>query len=159
MRSATIPRGSHVKIPKHLPAIGVVVSLGLFVVAASRYPGGTMSSPTTTGYCWSQNFISSLFAPRALNGAPNPARFVATPALMVLCLSLGLVFVLISTKARSLVHKKTIQIAGIGSMVYGVLVATPMHDLMVTIGLAFSLVAMLATTHLLLVERRWSLFG
>src|SRR5262245_4662327 len=121
----------NVKIPRHLPALGVAVSLGLFVIAASRYPGGTMNSATTVGYSWSQNFISSLFAFRALNGAPNPARLVAGPALMVLCLSLGLAFVLISSRARSRAHGKTIQIAGIGSMVYGALVATRMHDLMV----------------------------
>jgi hypothetical protein len=44
-------------------------------------------------------------------------------------------------------------------MVYGFLVTTPMHDLMVSIGLLFSLVALLATAHLLYIERRWLLFG
>jgi hypothetical protein len=34
-----------------------------------------------------------------------------------------------------------------------------MHDLMVTIGLLFSLVALVATAHALYAERRWLLFG
>lgn len=42
-------------------------------------------------------------------------------------------------------------------MVYSFLVVTRMHDLMVTIGLLFSLVALLATTHMLYADRRWSL--
>jgi uncharacterized membrane protein len=39
------------------------------------------------------------------------------------------------------------------------LAVTPMHDLMVTIGLLFSLAALLAATHVLYSERRWLLFG
>jgi len=34
-----------------------------------------------------------------------------------------------------------------------------MHNLMVNIGLLFSLAALIATTHALYLERRWSLFG
>jgi hypothetical protein len=44
-------------------------------------------------------------------------------------------------------------------MVYAFLVATPMHDLMVSIGLLFSLAALLATAHMLYIERLWLLFG
>jgi hypothetical protein len=42
---------------------------------------------------------------------------------------------------------------------YSFLVVTRMHDLMVTIGLPFSLVALVATAHALYAERRWLLFG
>jgi hypothetical protein len=106
-------------------------------VAAAQYPGGTMDSATNDGYSVAQTFISSLFAARALNGAANPARFVAIPALLVLCASFAVVFHRIAIKARSQAHPKIIQIGGIGTTVYALLVATPMHDLMVSIGLAF----------------------
>jgi hypothetical protein len=44
--------------------------------------------------------------------------------------------------------KKTIDIGGIGAMVYAFLaVATPMHDLLVTVSLVFSLAAILATLY------------
>lgn len=143
----------------HVPAIGIAVGLCLFVVAASYYPGGTTESTSTVGYSWAHNFICSLFAPRALNGAANPARYVAVPAMLLLCVSLGVMFRRISTRVDSRLHKSTIEIGGIGSMVYGFLVVTPMHDLMVTISLLFSVVALLATTHLLSIERRWWLSG
>ena len=141
------------------PVIGIAVALGLFVTATMHYPGGTTESATTVGYSWAHNFISSLFAARALNGAVNTARSYAILAMVPLSLSVGAMFWRISTRVSSRVHRKTIEIAGIGSMVYGFLVVTRMHDLMVTIGLLFSLVALLATTHALYLERRWTLFG
>lgn len=147
------------KFMNHLPVVGIAVALCLFVVAAIHYPGGTMSSASTVGYSWAHNFISSLFAPRALNGAVNPARYIAIPAMLFLCASLGMVFSRISRKARSRAHKKAIEIGGIGAAVYGFLIATPMHNLMISIGLLFSLAALLATTHMLYIERRWWLFG
>ena len=144
---------------KHLPAVGVGIGVGLFVVATTRYPGGTLSSAHTLGYSWSQNYVSSLFAPIALNGEPNGARVFAIAAVVFISASLGFVYNAIAAKAPSRAHQKLIQIAGIGSAVYGFFIATPMHDLMVNISLVFNVVAMIATTHMLYGERRWGLFA
>lgn len=144
---------------RHLPAFGIALGLTLFVVATSRYPGGTLNAANTVGYRWSQNFVSSLFAPRALNGEPNPARFFAIAAVFFISASLGVVYNAISAKAPSRAHRKTVQIAGIGSAVYGFFIATPMHDLMVNISLVFSVIAMIAVTQMLYVQRRRWLFG
>jgi hypothetical protein len=143
----------------HLPAIGIAVALCLFVVAAHCYAGGTADAASTVGFSWAHNFLCSLFRPRALNGAENPARYFAIPAIFLLCVSLGVMFKRISIRVQPRVHRKTIEIGGIGSAVYGFLVVTPIHNLMVNIGLLFSLAALLATTHALYLERRWSLFG
>jgi hypothetical protein len=121
-------------LKRYMPATGVVVGLCVLVLATQRYPGGTTDSASTTGYSWTHNFISSLFASRALNGAANPARSLAILAMLILCLSLGLMFRWLSIDAQSYRHKKTIEIAGIGSMVHSFLIVTRMHDLMVTIG-------------------------
>jgi hypothetical protein len=145
-------------LQRHLPTAGIALAVGLFVGAAIRYPGGSTDSAATVGYSWTHNFISSLFAPRALNGAANPARFIAIAAMFVMCLSLGAVFLRLSRQVGSRAHRKTIEIGGIGAMIYSFLVVTPTHDLMVTFGLVFGLAALIATTHLLYVERRWSLF-
>ena len=142
---------------KHLPALGIALALGLIVAATTYYPGGTMSSADTVGYSWANNTLSALFQPRALNGAPNPARSIAIPAMLFLCVSLGVMFKRISDKIASRAHRKTIEISGIGSAVYGLMVVTPMHDLMVTILLLFVLVAVIATLHALYLERRWML--
>ena len=72
-------RGFEVMLKYHLPVIGVLAAFCLFVVAAIYYPGGTMDSASTVGYSWAHNFVSSLFASRAPNGAANPARYIAVP--------------------------------------------------------------------------------
>ena len=142
----------------HVPLVAIVISVCLFGVAGLYYPGGTTESANTVGYNWAHNFISSLFAPNALNGAPNPARLVAIPAMLILCVGLAALFWSISRKATSRVHKKAIEIGGVGSMVYASLVVTPMHDLMIDIALPFGLVALLAILHLLHTARRSLLF-
>ena len=147
------------KFNRHLPLLGVVAGIGILMFAASLYPGGTMSSTSTVGYSWTQNFISSLFQARALNGAPNPARFVAMGAMLFICASLGTVFNHVAGTAKSRAHSKTIQIAGIGAAVYALVIASPMHNVGVNVGLAFSLVALLATNYLLFLERRWLLLA
>lgn len=147
------------RLKYHLPVLGIAVALCLFVVAASSYPGGATDSASTVGYSWSHNFICSLFAPQALNGAANPARYIAILAMLFLCVSLGIMFKIISMKVGSRPHRKAIEIGGIGAAVYSLLVVTPMHNLMVDIGLLFSLVALSAAAHALYLERRWLLFG
>ena len=142
----------------HLPLIAILVSVVLFALSGSYYPGGTSDSPDSVGYDWSRNFISTLFAPIALNGAANPARRFAIPAMLVFCASLGVLFRNISRKVKSRFHRKTIEIGGIGTAIYAFLVVTPMHDLLVSIALLFFLVAVLATLHLLYVEGYMRLF-
>jgi len=149
----------HVTYKDHLPTVGIVAAICLFIVAAMHYPGGTTESATTVGYSWTHNFISTLFVPRAMNGAANPARYYADAAMLFLCVSLAIIFRQISLEIGPRVHKKTVEIGGIGSMVYGFLVVTPMHDLMVSIGLVFGLAALFAITHALYLERRRWLFG
>lgn len=143
----------------HLPLIGVLCSICLFVWAATYYPGGTVDAANSEGYDWARNTISALFQPNALNGAPNPARYIAVPAVLMYCLSLGFVFAHIARKAPSKFHSKTIKIAGIGTMVYAFLAVTPMHDLMVSIALFFFVVAVSTILHGLYAERHWGLFA
>ncbi len=132
-----------------LPLVGVLISLVLFALAASLYPGG---------YDWTRDFVSTLFAPSTSTGAANKARYVAVLAMFVLCLSIAVLFKLISGRASRRVHRKTLEIGGIGSMVYGFLVVTPMHDVLVGIALLFFVPAMLAALHWMWVEGRSSLF-
>ncbi len=124
----------NVRFRSHLPLLGIVISVCLFFVATTYYPGGTADSATSVGYDWAHNFISSLFAAKALNGAANPARLFAIPAMLVLCVSIGALFKSISNKSTSKIHRKTIEISGIGATVYAFLVVTPMHNVMVSAG-------------------------
>jgi len=137
----------------------MILSIVLFAVAMAYYPGGTSFSSDTVGYNWSQNFLSSLFQPRAYNGSPNPARWFAIPAMFLLCLSYAFIFGSVSRRSRSKFEKKAIQIGGIGSAVYTFLVVTPMHNLMITISLLFFITAVLTTLHFLHTERQTVLFA
>jgi hypothetical protein len=67
---------------RSLHAIGIALSICLFVVAAAHYPGGTLDSISSAGYDWKRYFISTLFAAKAINGADNPARYFAVPAML-----------------------------------------------------------------------------
>jgi len=131
-----------------LPLPGVLVSLALIAWAASSYPGG---------YDWTNDFISTLFAPSTATGVANEARFLAVAAMFVLCVSVAVLFVVLSRRAGRRLHRKTLEIGGIGSMVYAFLTVTPMHDLLVSIALPFFVAAMSAAIHLLYVERRFAL--
>ncbi|HEX9952263.1 MAG TPA: hypothetical protein VGB53_10875 [Rubricoccaceae bacterium] len=141
----------------HLPTVGVIAALGLFAVAASHYPGSPDDPTATPGYHWAHDFVSALFRPEAAGGAPNAARGVAVAAMLVLCASVGTAFYRLSQGFSSRRHRKTVEIAGIGTAVYSVLAVTPMHDLMVDVGLLSGLTALAAATHALYAERRWAL--
>jgi len=133
----------------HLPIIGVLAAMVLFALATTRYPGG---------YDWANNTISALFQPHALNGAQNPARTIAVLAVFVFCVSMAVVFKWVSSSAKSRFHKKTIEISGIGSMVYAFLAVTPMHNVLVGVALLFFLTAMLTTLHMVYLEGRSRMF-
>src|SRR5437762_3592279 len=97
-------------IKRYLPLAGILSSFVLFVLAAARYPGGTLESADLVGYDWTRHYISTLFAAAALNGAANPSRFFAIPAMAIFCLSIAVVFKSVSLKSGSRPLRKTIEI-------------------------------------------------
>lgn len=139
---------------KHWPLLCLFCTGVLFVLGAANYPGGTNLSADTIGYDWSENTISALFQPNALNGTSNPARYYAIPAMFIYFLSLVFIFRLIAQKAASKFHRKTIEIAGIGFAIYAFLVVTPMHNLMVSIALLFFIATVLTILHDLYLRKR-----
>lgn len=149
-----------IALRNHLPLFGIVASLFLLVVSAQYYPGGTAEDSAAIGYDWSRNYISTLFLTMALNGEPNPGRNFAIPGMMLLCGSLGLVFGGISRRPELTWQRKSIEVGGIGSVVYAFLaVVTPLHDLLVTFSVTFFAIAVLALQVWLCQERRIGLFG
>ena len=123
------------KIIRNVPIVGVVVAITLLAISTFQYSGDVH---------WTRVTVSLLCASELPNGDPNLGRELPIAALLLLCASMALLFELISRLADTRLQRKTIQIAGIGAMVYALLTATPMHDLMVNIALAFFLVAIFA---------------
>lgn len=139
---------SALSIRSSFPILGVLLSVVILVAAATNYPGG---------YDWMGQSISSLFQPSALNGLENTSRLAAILGVLIFCCSMAIVFNTIASRGPSRFHRKTIQIAGIGSMIYAGLVVTPMHDLLVGVALIFFVIAMATIFHWLFVERKFGM--
>lgn len=135
------------RIP-YLPIAGLILSMGLLVFASCHYAA---SVP------WSRVTVSLLCAAELPSGEPNAVRSLAIAALLLLCLAMAMLFELISRQAEKRGLRKTIQIAGIGSMVYALLTASPMHDLMVNIALVFFVIALIAIVYMLVSMHRYTL--
>jgi hypothetical protein len=104
------------------------------------------------GYDWTRDYVCTLFAPTTPAGDTNGARFVAIFAMFVLCTSVAVLFQLVSRRASGRILRKTLEIGGIGSMVYAFLAVTPMHDLVLGIALLFFVPAMVAALWLVTIE-------
>lgn len=128
----TIERSKLQTFIRWAPIVGIVAAFALLVVATVQYSGDVH---------WTRLTVSLLCAPNLPDGAANSGRTLSVVALLLLCASMSWLFELISRAAETRLQMKTIQIAGIGSMVYALLTVTPMHNLMVNIALAFFLVA------------------
>lgn len=149
-------------IRRHLPTLGLLLSLPFFWLAIEKYPGGNEWSAHAAGFSFTRNYISALFQPNALNGLPNSARAFASLAMLLFCASLSYLFWAISRRQKITLLGKVIQISGIGSMVYTFLaVVTPIHDLLVLIAAAFYVVAFIGILFMPLVRQRrdLALFG
>ena len=135
-------------ITRWIPIVGVVAAIALLAISTYRYAGDVH---------WTRVTVSLLCAPSLPDGAPNSGRGLPIVALLLLCASMSLLFELISRVADTRGQRKTIQIAGIGSMVYALLTATPMHNLMVNIALAFFLVAIVGIVYMLYRKQQYLL--
>jgi len=126
--------------PRNIPIVGVVAAIGLLAISAYQYSGNMH---------WTRVTVSLLCASTLPDGSPNPGRELPITALLLLCASMALLFQFISQLAETRVQHNAIQIGGIGSMVYALLTATPMHNVMVNIALVFFIVAIVAIIYML----------
>ncbi len=75
---------------------------------------------------------------QGMNGQPNPAMPFAISAMIILCFSLTIFFIQFARKfVKSQFWKITIQISGILTMIFAILIFTKYHDLMTTLSSIF----------------------
>ena len=120
----------------------MLLSVMLIVVAAWLYPGGTLLDKNSIGFDWTKNFISNLFAAKAINGLPNPSRVWAIIGMAFQSVGEGTFF--INTSKKILVkHAATVlKIVGVSNILFSLLIVTPLHDLMVTISSTLFLIGL-----------------
>ncbi|WP_296300026.1 hypothetical protein [Rheinheimera sp.] len=127
---------------RYIPILALLLSVPFWFLAALNYPGGTSWDTTTHGFSLASNYVSSLFQPLALNGMVNTARFFAFIAMLLYAAGVSVMFWVISSSYPKSAASKTVQIFGVGSMVYTfIAVTTPMHNLLVVIAAIFLAVA------------------
>ncbi len=133
----------------------------MFLVAASIYPGGSQSYPDVKGFDWSQNYLSDLFAPAAVNGAANPSRYAAIPGMLALCLALAFLFRDFADKQPSVAMRRLISLPGVAAMGFAFLAVTPYHDAMITVASSLSLLSLSSITVALYKSKRYpsAIFG
>jgi len=126
---------------RNIILLGIIAGLVLLFVAVLRYPGGSQADPHSVGYSLVNNYLSNLFSPVAINGAPNSARPWASAGMFFLTLSFGLFFIRFSGKLPVKSAAAVVKYTGATAMICGFLAVTPLHDAMIPVGSTLSLIA------------------
>lgn len=138
---------------QHAVLACVLISLVLMVVAASLYPGGSLADSNSVGFIWSKNFISNLFEEKAINGAVNPGRVLALVGMAFQSLADGLFFIRMSRVITEKQATLVLKVIGFTNIVFNFMIATPYHDVMVTISSTLSLLGLFYITVFVLRSR------
>lgn len=120
-------------IKKYSVLICVVISVILMVIAASVYPGGSLTDKNSIGFDWTKNFISNLFAEKAMNGSESPSRIWAIIGMAFHSVGYGIFFLHMSKKISHRHTATVLKLVGVANILFSFLIVTPLHDMMVTL--------------------------
>lgn len=118
-------------IKKYSVLICLVISVGLIVIATLVYPGGSLLDKNSAGFQWSKNFISNLFAAKAINGLENTSRIWAIIGMAFNSVGYGLFFKHMSKKITARHPATVLKLVGAANILFSFLIVTPLHDQMV----------------------------
>jgi hypothetical protein len=107
----------------------VVTSVILIVIATLAYPGGSLLDKNSIGFHWSKNFLSNLFATKAINGSENPGWIWALIGMAFHSVGYGIFFINMSKKISSRQWANILKFIGATNIIFIFLIATPLHDL------------------------------
>ena len=116
-------------IKKYSVLICLVTSGILIVIATFAYPGGSLLDKNSIGFHWSKNYLSNLFATKAINGAENPGWIWALIGMAFHSVGYGIFFINMSKKIASGKWANILKYIGIANIIFIFLIATPLHDL------------------------------
>ena len=133
-------------IKKYSVLICVATSVILIVIATLAYPGGSLLDKNSTGFDWSKNFISNLFATKAINGSENPGRIWALIGMAFHSVGYGIFFFNMSKKMSARHPANILKFIGTTNIVFNFSIVTHFHDLMITISSTLSLIGLFYIT-------------
>ncbi|HTN00037.1 MAG TPA: hypothetical protein VL088_14875 [Pedobacter sp.] len=134
---------------KHSVLICMLASVIFIVIAAQFYPGGSVIDKNSIGFNWSKNFLSNLFATKAINGSANPGRIWALIGMAFHSVGYGIFFMNMSKKIPSKQWATILKFIGTCNVILIFLIATPLHDVGV-ISIILTLIGLFAITVLVL---------
>ncbi len=131
------------KVALLAPLAGILVFVLLYMLAASRYPGGSYAVPRQEGFSYTHNYLCDLLDEEAINGELNTSRFFARWSLGVLCASLLILWYQLP-KIFNSAGWKVFLIRGFGMLSLGTLIflAEDTHDRTVRIAGIFGVMAL-----------------
>ena len=127
----------------------MIISVVLVTKAAFEYPGGSLADKNSVGFDWSKNFLSNLFASKAMNGSDNPGWIWALAGMAFLSIGYGIFFIHMSNKIPSRPWAKILKVIGVVNILFIFLIATPLHDLG-TISIVLTLLGLFTITGFIL---------
>lgn len=136
-------------IRKYLVLICMIISVILIVIASLAYPGGSLLDKNSVGFDWSENFISNLFAEKAINGSENHGRIWAIFGMAFQSVGYGVFFINMSKKISLYVWINVLKYIGFANIFFIFLIATPYHDLG-TISIVLTLFGLFVITFFIL---------
>lgn len=117
---------------KYSILLGLSIGTCFLILATFYYPGGSYSNISATGYSWTDNYISNLLSPLAVNGMANRARPFAIIGILLLTVTFGYFFVKFSGSVRIRSAACIIKYLGLLATFLGFVTVIPrMHDIMV----------------------------
>ena len=144
---------------KYSVLLCVVISVLFMVIATLLYPGGSILDKNSVGFDWSKNFFSNLFLAKALNGTANPSRIWALIGMVFNSIGYGLFFIHTSQKIPQKHTELVLKSIGVVNMLFTFLIATPLHDVMVTVSSTLSMLGLFyITVYVLKTKLHWLKF-
>lgn len=143
-----------------LPVCGIPGFVVLYVYASLYYPGGSQADAHATGFSWVNNYWCNLLDDIAINGQTNAAQPIAMIAMLVLCISLAVFWLVFPSVSRlEFVLLRITQFAGVAAMVTALFLNSSLdHDLITNLASLLGLIAVAGTLKGLRLLKWHSLF-
>lgn len=144
---------------KYSVLICAIISVLFLLIATLVYPGGSILDKNSAGFDWSKNFFSNLFLEKALNGTVNPSRIWALIGMVFHSIGYGLFFIHTSRKIPHKHSRLVLKSVGVVNMLFTFLIATPLHDVMVTVSSTLTMLGLFyITVFILKTKLHWLKF-
>ncbi len=133
-------------IKKYSVLICIVISVILMILATLVYPGGSLFNNNSSGFDWSKNFFSNLFAAKAINGSENTSRIWALIGMAFHSIGYGVFFINTSRKMPLRHFSIVLKSIGAANILFTFLIVTSLHDLMIIVSSTLSLLGLFYIT-------------